>query len=429
MNLKLFYLPLIIGAMGLATSCKSDDPVTPGEQLEEKTYSTSDDLSIILDGTAVTGQTVTFTPSADGKGTITIAGVMLDLNDLIGSIPTKAVMPGIPTPSMIPGSSSVSIPVELSGDANNCTFSGNGESTYCTFSYDGTLTADKLSLSISELKLKNTSIAGTYAAPENIYITDSRGDQQVALNKVMRIIWEADSTIEVAPGWSLPVKTILPLTMMMVTLPDADGNKQQLPTLLNEVLKEVTFGEDGSVTAKYADTKQEGWPAVTSPKGFAQYVVKEDGTLLLFLNPQSIIASALPGLNGSTKAIDPSAIVEGLLTTVVPMISNGIPVRYGKCLALDEEGQIIYNEDGAPTFDTDSSNVSFYLDNETLLPILKLAAPIISDDDIINSIVEIAQKDPIMGSMAESLPGILKSLPGVIDTTTDIQLGLNLVKK
>ena len=128
---------------------------------------------------------------------------MLDLNDLTGSIPTKAVMPGIPTPSMIPGSSSVSIPVELSGDANNCTFSGNGESTYCTFSYDGTLTADKLSLSISELKLKNTSIAGTYAAPENIYIT---GDQQVALNKVMRIIWEADSTIEVAPGCSLPVQ-------------------------------------------------------------------------------------------------------------------------------------------------------------------------------------------------------------------------------
>lgn len=36
MNLKLFYLPLIIGAMGLATSCKSDDPVTPEEQLEEK---------------------------------------------------------------------------------------------------------------------------------------------------------------------------------------------------------------------------------------------------------------------------------------------------------------------------------------------------------------------------------------------------------
>ncbi len=178
MNLKLFYLPLIIGAMGLATSCKSDDPVTPGEQLEEKTYSTSDDLSIILDGTAVTGQTVTFTPSADGKGTITIAGVMLDLNDLIGSIPTKAVMPGIPTPSMIPGSSSVSIPVELSGDANNCTFSGNGESTYCTFSYDGTLTADKLSLSISELKLKNTSIAGPYAAPNRLSGRSAGGSQQ-----------------------------------------------------------------------------------------------------------------------------------------------------------------------------------------------------------------------------------------------------------
>ena len=111
---------------------------------------------------------------------------------------------------------------------------------------------------------------------------------------------------------------------------------------------------------------------------------------------------------------------------------KGRPILYVFCLV--EKHKVLipnsrYNEDGAPTFDTDSSNVSFYLDNETLLPILKLAAPIISDDDIINSIVEIAQKDPIMGSMAESLPGILKSLPGVIDTTTDIQLGLNLVKK
>ncbi len=87
------------------------------------------------------------------------------------------------------------------------------------------------------------------------------------------------------------------------------------------------------------------------------------------------------------------------------MISNGIPVRYGKCLALDEEGQIIYNEDGAPTFDTDSSNVSFYLDNETLLPILKLAAPIISDDDIINSIVEIAQKTQLWEAWQNRFPG------------------------
>ena len=100
--------------------------------------------------------------------------------------------------------------------------------------------------------------------------------------------------------------------MMMVTLPDADGNKQQLPTLLNEVLKEVTFGEDGSVTAKYADTKQEGWPAVTSPKGFAQYVVKEDGTLLLFLNPQSIIASALPGSEWVNKSHRPFCHCRGL---------------------------------------------------------------------------------------------------------------------
>lgn len=414
--------------MGMATSCSSDDPAPPGQDLTQKTYS-AEELTLSLDGNPVSGQTVTFTPSADGKGTIILAGEQLDLNEILGAIPTKSEMAiGIATPSMIPGSTSVTIPVELTGETDNCTFSGSTESTYCTFSYSGELTADNLSLSINNLKLKNTSLAGTYATPEDIYVTDGWGDKQLSVNKVMRIIWKAENNLEVMPGWGMPIETVIPLAMSMTLLPNGDGEKKQLPALLTEVLKTVTFGEDGYVTAQYADTNIAGWPTTTSPKGLAQYVVNGDGTILLFLNPQSIIAAAMPE-EQSTRALDPTILMEGLLSTVLPMISNGIPVRYGNCLALDEDGQVVVDGNGNLTYDDNTSNVSFYLDKEVLLPILKLAAPILTDEDIVNQIVEAAAKDPDMGMMAGMLPGMLAGLPGVIDTTTEIQLGLNLVKK
>ena len=102
---------------------------------------------------------------------------------------------------------------------------------------------------------------------------------------------------------------------------------------------------------------------------------------------------------------------------LIPMLTQGVPVGYGKAIT-NGEGDL--NED---------PNIkSFYLGTKTLLPILKAFKPLLSDEDFINSIVEEASKDPEMGSMAGMLPQIFASLPAIIDTTTKIEIGINLKK-
>ena len=189
--------------------------------------------------------------------------------------------------------------------------------------------------------------------------------------------------------------------------------------LYANILKNVTFGEDGSVSAVYCDTDKEGWPEATAPKGIASYVVKEDGTALVFINPTAVIANVAANASKS-RAIDMDAIMATLINDVLPMCQNGVPVSYGPALVATDE----YQETFAPSENPNA--YSFYLGTDVLLPLLKVAAPIIADDDVINMIVEAAKQDPTMGSMADMLPDILKTLPEIVDTTSKVEIGINL---
>lgn len=412
-----------IGIMGMFTSCSSDDdPVVPGSSIEGKTYTGMEGLAFNVDGISTVGQTVTFEPGQNGSATITIKGEPLDINSVIGGIMpsvSKAESSALafPTASVIPGSTEVAIPVTLTGDGNNASFAGTHETEYCTFSYSGQVSNNDMKLNLNDIKLKNTSMAGTYKASDDIFDEDMMGDPQLNLWKVARVEWVSSKGIDMGFGFEIPMSSILGMTLNMTTLPGPDGEKQQLPTLLNTILKSVTLGEDGSVTARYADTGKDGWPLTDSPKGFARYVVKDDNTLLLFLNPAAIIANTVNNVSKASRAIDVNALMEGLITTVVPMLRNGVPVKYGKVIT-DQEG----------TLDENPNAVSFYLGTETLLPILKIAVPVLTDKDVVDAIVEAAKKDPDMGSMAGMLPVIFEQLPDVIDTTTKVEIGINLYK-
>ncbi len=200
----------------------------------------------------------------------------------------------------------------------------------------------------------------------------------------------------------------------MPIFPDeASGKNVSLLQTYTMLLNNVTFGEDGSVTALYTDLDAETPGQVEAPKGLAQYVVADDNTIRLFLDPYAIIKATM----ARSRAIDTTAMIEGLLTQLIPMLSNGVTLHYGAAL-LDPEGNV--NED---------ANVkSFYLGTETLLPILETVKPLFADEDFVNSIIEIAGSNPDMGAMAPMLGGILKSMPEIIDTTSKIEIGVNLSK-
>ena len=100
--------------------------------------------------------------------------------------------------------------------------------------------------------------------------------------------------------------------------------------LFCQVVKSIDLGEDGSVSAKYLDTKVEGLPETVAPKGIAQYIISKEGQLRLFLDPAAIIANTLNNATERTRAVDLSSLVEGLMQNLLPMLTAGIPIEYGQ---------------------------------------------------------------------------------------------------
>lgn len=402
------YAAFAVAAFMLSSCKDNDEPEIPGSSLEAKSY-TTETLAFTIDGRTAENQIVAFTPAENGKGTITIQSTPLDISEIIGGVMTAADNSGaltIPTAGIIPGSPKVEIPVVLTGSDNECSFTGSSESTYCTFSYSGKISAEKLSFDLTDVKLKNTSLAGTWYVPT---LNNNAFDQ-------LRVKWQAEKQVELMPGYGMPVETILGMTFVMPILPGEESGKNvSLLQMYTMLLNNVTFGEDGSVTALYTDLDAETPGQAEAPKGLAQYVVADDNTIRLFLDPYAIIKATMT--LARSRAIDTTAMIEGLLTQLIPMLSNGIPLHYGAAL-LDPEGNV--NED---------ANVkSFYLGTETLLPILETVKPLFADEEFVNSIIEIAGSNPDMGALAPMLGGILKSMPEIIDTTSKIEIGVNLSK-
>ena len=139
----------------------------PGSSLEQKTYNGTDALTLNYNGSPLVGKTVTFTPGTGDNATLTLAGEALDVTQIMGMMTRESENPSLalPTAGVLPGSPSLSIPVKLQGDPDNCTFEGSGETDYCTYSYSGSVTEDACEFNLSDVKLKNTSLAGSWTVP------------------------------------------------------------------------------------------------------------------------------------------------------------------------------------------------------------------------------------------------------------------------
>lgn len=424
MKLRILNALAIAGLLVSFVSCDKDDPeVFPGDSLDQKTYTMSDgSLTLNYNGAPLIGKTVTFAPNSNGTATITLAGEPVDMSELIGGL-TKAENDqpalAIPSAGVLPGSPQTVINVALQGDAGNCTFEGNGETDYCTYSYSGSVTAERMDFNLFDVKLKNTLLTGTWTLPE-LYEVDPDWPEFGAspnIYNVARIEWQAEKGVEMFPGYEMPIGSILGVTLMMPMIGEGEGKVSPVD-MLTTLLKSVTFHEDGNVTASYINTSDMSQDPVNSPAGIAQYVITSESSLRLFLNPAAIIANtANAAAKAGTRVADISLIVEGLMQQVIPMLTQGVPVSYGKTIA-NAEGDL----------KEDPDTLSFYLGTETILPLLKALTPLLNDEEFVSGIVEDALKDPEMGAMAGMLPQIFASLPGIIDTTTKIEIGINLKK-
>ena len=398
-----YYLFAVICTIGLFTSCSDDDEkvVNP---IPQTTFNSENGLQLTYNGAPLLGKKVTFTPDATEatKATLRLEGEF----DLTGILKGQRSNMTSPTgPGVFPGSPVTTLSVDLSINGNQCTFSGVSETEYCTFSYAGKVTAGTMDLSFTDVTLKNTALAGTVWKPTPLANTEDGG-----MDEPIHFVWKSGTkaAIEIFPGHpsEIEINDLLLLALRFPLLDDGSGDRVSVEQMLCSVLKDVTLGADGNIVATYMDAANGGTEWVTSPSNMAQYVVTGDNQLLLFLNPQAIMAN-VDNVEKSVRTVDVGAILQQAIAELYPMLINGVPLTYTK----------------------EGNRMKVFLGTDLLLPLMKnIVAPLFEDEEFLNMVIEAMKSDPQFGGMAGMMVPTLKLLPEIIKNTTQLEIGLDLTQ-
>lgn len=397
-----YYLFAVICTIGLFTSCSDDDEkvVNP---IPQTTFNSENGLQLTYNGAPLLGKKVTFTPDATEatKATLRLEGEF----DLAGILKGQRSNMTSPTgPGVFPGSSCTTLSVDLSINGNQCTFSGVSETEYCTFSYAGKVTAGTMDLSFTDVTLKNTALAGTVWKPTPLANTEDGG-----MDEPIHFVWKSGTkaAIEIFGHPSeIEINDLLLLALRFPLFDDGSGDRVSVEQMLCSVLKDVTLGADGNIVATYMDAANGGTEWVTSPSNMAQYVVTGDNQLLLFLNPQAIMAN-VDNVEKSVRTVDVGAILQQAIAELYPMLINGVPLTYTK----------------------EGNRMKVFLGTDLLLPLMKnIVAPLFEDEEFLNMVIEAMKSDPQFGGMAGMMVPTLKLLPEIIKNTTQLEIGLDLTQ-
>lgn len=397
-----YYLFAVICTIGLFTSCSDDDEkvVNP---IPQTTFNSENGLQLTYNGAPLLGKKVTFTPDATEatKATLRLEGEF----DLAGILKGQRSNMTSPTgPGVFPGSPVTTLSVDLSINGNQCTFSGVSETEYCTFSYAGKVTAGTMDLSFTDVTLKNTALAGTVWKPTPLANTEDGG-----MDEPIHFVWKSGTkaAIEIFPHPSeIEINDLLLLALRFPLFDDGSGDRVSVEQMLCSVLKDVTLGADGNIVATYMDAANGGTEWVTSPSNMAQYVVTGDNQLLLFLNPQAIMAN-VDNVEKSVRTVDVGAILQQAIAELYPMLINGVPLTYTK----------------------EGNRMKVFLGTDLLLPLMKnIVAPLFEDEEFLNMVIEAMKSDPQFGGMAGMMVPTLKLLPEIIKNTTQLEIGLDLTQ-
>lgn len=398
-----YYLFAVICTIGLFTSCSDDDEkvVNP---IPQTTFNSENGLQLTYNGAPLLGKKVTFTPDATEatKATLRLEGEF----DLSGILKGQRSNMTSPTgPGVFPGSPVTTLSVDLSINGNQCTFSGVSETEYCTFSYAGKVTAGTMDLSFTDVTLKNTALAGTVWKPTPLAKTEDGG-----MDEPIHFVWKSGTkaAIEISPGYpsEIEINDLLLLALRFLLFDDGSGDRVSVEQMLCSVLKDVTLGADGNIVATYMDAANGGTEWVTSPSNMAQYVVTGDNQLLLFLNPQAIMAN-VDNVEKSVRTVDVGAILQQAIAELYPMLINGVPLTYTK----------------------EGNRMKVFLGTDLLLPLMKnIVAPLFEDEEFLNMVIEAMKSDPQFGGMAGMMVPTLKLLPEIIKNTTQLEIGLDLTQ-
>ncbi len=217
------------------------------------------------------------------------------------------------------------------------------------------------------------------------------GKWNVPVTGGVHLVWEPS-------GLKLPVELANGKTYdLPISLVTSFG-KNILSAKLREYLQNVTFKEDGNIIATYnaavateeAPKPEADWKE--SALNLAHYKMQED-VCYVFPNVEMIMRQVqMDGAGRANNSSDPT------LGVLQQLLSAGIPVHKGET----EEGKL-----------------NLYIDKELvdkLVPLLPLVSGLIPDDAVIS-----------ISFLSVKVKSLVESLPEVLEQTTRLEIGLNLV--
>lgn len=168
---------------------------------------------------------------------------------------------------------------------------------------------------------------------------------------------------------------------------------------LKNYLQNVTFMEDGNIVATYNVAEGTSEPVTdwqTSPLNLAQYRVKDE-VCYVFLSMDMIMRQV--GIDQEGRATG----TDQMLAALEQLLTNGIPVQFEKTAGTDGKDELYV-----------------YLD-ELLIKQLGALLPMVESlipEDMTFDI-------PLFGrTVAVPIKTILESLPGALEATTEMEVGL-----
>ena len=270
--------------------------------------------------------------------------------------------------------------IALTPDKSAYTFKAENKSDARTVTLEGAIAKGKLTLSV-DVKFPKNELMGKWDL------------SSVAMKWVPNNYPLSKVNITVL---GRPVEVTITTGLIATMAPNMLGKE------LKNYLQNVTFQEDGNIVATYnaaTVTDENSKPEAnwqSSALNLAHYCVKE-GVCYVYFNVAMIMSQVEKDNVGRSNAVDPSMVI------LTQLLNEGVPVHFEFT-----EGN-----------DTKKDALKVYVDEvllKKLAPLIPLVSGLIPDDATFE----------YMGASVPIKP-ILESLPGALEATTEMQVGLNLV--
>lgn len=400
-------------------ACHKDDP-TP-DAVKSKVYSGMNALELSYNGSGMAGKRVSL--NAEGSpATITLDGVF-DLSTLSSSLQG---VPPLAAPGVIPGSTSLKLDISPYPSDGKWAFSGNGETDHATFSYSGRYDAEKMTLDLTDVLLKDRSMVSVWKpAP-----VKKSPDLLTYESQPIHIVWETQLPIPI-PGLEKEPGELIDLLVNIPFIPVYNNTaSMSLTQVVANGLRAASFNPDGNLAVTYLQTADGASTFAQAPLCTFQYIPAGKEMVLLYVNPTDILTLVL--LNNTNKSPDipehpfglaPRADESGSLLATLPAETQGLILKTIVALANQcAAGMPMHAVKDA------AGGMAFYVGMDVLGPLMtNTVLPLLSDPAIQQLISAYIASNEALAPHAAEIALLMDSLPLLMMQTTDIQIGLNLV--